>query len=222
MKNGWIKRVYPQNNTGALLRCLYNAKMNYSPAARNIFQVVSPPVVMRYILFFACIIFLVIVAGCTTQTPITATTTPTPISTTLLTPEPTNLSTPVATTIPNIPMRSSGSLLVTVNSIQTSWVSDNPYYVPPAGYQFVLVDFSVKNLGYRNGYTFNPAAVWINDPDNNRYTYDNASYSLPDVFESMTIPYHATRGGKLVFSVPTSQKPGTQYQLAVPGNLILM
>jgi len=164
---------------------------------------------MRYILLLATLMLLVLAVGCTTQTPPSTDSTEAQVTlTTIQTPTPATHQ----TTMPATPTQ---TIELTIHSILLGWVSDNQFSVPPAGYQFVLVDFSIMNVGHPNGYNYNPYNVKLRDPDNYQYSYDSASYGVPGSFGMTTIPYGETRRGKLVFPVPASHGAGTTYWLEV-------
>ena len=170
---------------------------------------------MRHLLLLIILALLVFGAGCTTQSvqvpeasPVTATL----VMTTVLTTPPTTNPTTMATTVPTT---QTPRLEIVVNSIQ-KYASDNPYSTPRPGYEYILVDFSIKNKGYPNGYSYNPYYVKVEDPDGYRYGYASESYSVPGYFGMVVISYSDNVRGKLLFEVPEAPT-GTSYQLWVNG-----
>jgi len=160
--------------------------------------------IMRYLI--ALLILLLCAAGCTAPVP-------TPIDTPPQ--SPTTIETSRPTTIPTtIPTTAGLPLDVTINSLGT-YVSDTEYQQPKAGYQFMLVDFSIRNVGERPAYRYNPNDVDLRDPDMYQYGYHQVSYLIPGAFESTVIPLGETRRGKLVFEVPAKWADGTRYYLSV-------
>lgn len=133
-----------------------------------------------------------------------------PASTTIPTTLPTTVPTSRPTTLPTTQAQ---RLDIQLNSIE-GYVSDNPYTTPRPGYEFILVDFSVKNTGYPNGYSYNPYNIKVADPDGYRYGYASASYSVPGYFGMVVIPYGDIVRGKLLFEVPQTSS-GTRYTLWV-------
>jgi len=156
---------------------------------------------MRYFLFVAYVILLVLAAGCTTQTPRSTTSTITPTAT--------------ATTIPTA---NPSGIEVSVHSVVLGWNS-TPYgwSEAPPGEQYAIVDLSVKNVGNPSGYKFDMYSVTLRDSTNHLYTPDLVSTKAPGTFLSQTIPLGETQRGSLVFIVPASDKPGMKYWLSVRG-----
>ena len=107
----------------------------------------------------------------------------------------------------------STQLEVTVNSIE-KYQPDNQYTKPATGYEFLLVDFSVKNSGYKSGFSFNPYNVKVKDPDGYSYGYSSDSYIVPNAFSMQKIPYGETVRGKLLFEV-VPKPSGTAYTIRV-------
>lgn len=176
---------------------------------------------MRFLVLLVALALLILAAGCTTQSPqatdIPATTSapvtttvPTTLPTTVLTTLPTTVPTPRPTTILTTPVK---RFEVKVNDIQ-KYVSDNQYAAPRSGYEYLLVDFSIKNVGLPSGYSFNPNYAKLEDPDGYRYSYASHSYSVPGAFESVVIRHGDTVRGKLLFEVPP-MPVGTDYTLWV-------
>jgi len=149
-----------------------------------------------------CIVgVFVLLCGCTSQeaTPSTPSTSPVTSSTTAMTATPTTAAVK--------------PLTVQFHSIQ-DYTSSNQFQQPRTGYEFVIVDFSLTNNGYPDGYNFFASNAKIQDPDNYMYSYHSCSYSVPGAFEMTTIPYGQTRRGKLVFEVPIAPT-GTSYKLFI-------
>lgn len=176
---------------------------------------------MRYLALLVGLALLVLAAGCTTQptqAPEASAVTAAPAATTIPTTLPTTLTTTLPTTVPTtrpttLPTTQAQRLDIQLNSIE-DYVSDNPYTIPRPGYKFILVDFSIKNTGYPNGYSYNPFNIKVADPDGYRYGYSSSSYNVPGYFGMVVIPNGDTVRGKLLFEVPQAPS-GTRYTLWV-------
>jgi len=107
----------------------------------------------------------------------------------------------------------SSQLEVKVNSVD-KYQPDNQYTKPSTGYEFIIVDFSVKNIGYKDGYNFYPRNVKVKDPDGYSYGYSSASYDVTNEFSTQKIAYGDTARGKLVFEV-VPKPSGTAYTVKV-------
>lgn len=178
---------------------------------------------MRFLVLLVALALLILAAGCTTQVPPAAQSTQTPVitaapvATTVLTTLPTTLPTTVSTTLPTtLPTTRVPKLDVETHGFEL-YVPDNSYSAPRSGYMYLLADFSITNVGVPNGYSYNPNYVTIEDSDGYRYSYASASYSVPGVFKSVTIPQGKTLRGKLLFEVPKLPSGATKYQLWVKG-----
>jgi len=189
------------------------------------------------ILFLILLGLFIIFCGCSSQetasTTIHTNPTTTPITqTTKLTAKPTSMET-----------TSPVNLEITIHSVNMSWDSGTQYLKPSPGFHYVLVDFSVKNVGYPNGFNFNPVNVTLleiirasfsdalkppgRSTGTSTYEYEYnplATAMVPDGFvptemKVYTISYGETLRGKIVFSAGASQ-PGelTQFWLRVKGS----
>lgn len=166
------------------------------------------------ILITVLLVSFTLLCGCTSQEAAPSTPTPTTMPTTLTTVAPTKIPTTVVPTkTPTQVVRPASPIIVTFNSISGHYQTGNQFSQPRQGYQFVLVDFTIKNTGSQSGFYFNPNYAELEDPDKYRYDYDTSSYSVPGMFSSGTIPYGELRRGKLVFEVPEKWGEGTKYIL---------
>ncbi len=125
---------------------------------------------------------------------------------------PTTIKTDPITVIPIPP-----ALEVSVNSMQFIGPL-NPYLPPQSGYQYIQVDFTLRNNEYPNGYYYNPFNAKLIDEKGYQYGYSAASYSLPDVFSGVTLSLGQTRSGKLIFEVPANHNENNRYSLKIQGN----
>jgi len=101
---------------------------------------------------------------------------------------------------------------IQVNSIKT-WTSD--FWTPDPGNEYILVDFSLTNNGYPNGFSFNPLfEAEVKDPDGYKYSADLAGSSVPGNWGVTDIALGETARGTLVFEVKKSPD-GTKYTLLI-------
>ncbi len=96
----------------------------------------------------------------------------------------------------------------------SGWNSSSLLLQPGTGNEFIVVDFSLRNVGYPEGYAFRPEAVKLMDSSRQGYSYHPASFSLVNGFRETTIPINETRRGRLVFEVPRAPV-GTEYMLSI-------
>jgi hypothetical protein len=112
-----------------------------------------------------------------------------------------------------VPTLATSTLVIALYSI-SGWNSSSPLLQPGPGNEYVVVDFSLKNTGYPEGYSYRPDSVKLMDSSRQPYTYHTASYSLVNNFRETIIPINETRRGRLVFEVPIAPA-GTQYMLSI-------
>ncbi|OPZ45095.1 MAG: Telomeric repeat-binding factor 2 [Euryarchaeota archaeon ADurb.BinA087] len=173
----------------------------------------------RTFLLLICLVAAgILLSGCTSQDSIPSTSVPTPEATqSFTTPtQPSSVPTPdfvVVKKQETVPTIATSKLVLGLYSI-SGWNSSSPLLQPGAGNEYVVVDFSLKNVGALEGYAYRPEAVKLMDSSGQQYTYHDASYSLVNAFRESTIPINETRRGRLVFEVPISPE-GTQYSLMI-------
>lgn len=112
-----------------------------------------------------------------------------------------------------VPTLATSTLVISLYGI-SGWNSSSPLLQPGPGNEYVVVDFSLRNVGYPEGYAYRPDTVKLMDSARQQYTYHSASNSLVNAFRETTIPINETRRGRLVFEVPISPE-GTQYSLMI-------
>mgnify|MGYP001766537127 CR=1 FL=1 len=112
-----------------------------------------------------------------------------------------------------VPTLATSRLVISLYSI-SGWNSSSPLLQPGAGSEYVVVDFSLRNVGYPEGYVYRPDAVTLMDSSRTQYNYHNASFTLVNGFREATIPINETRRGRLVFEVPIAPA-GTEYMLSI-------
>ena len=112
-----------------------------------------------------------------------------------------------------VPTLATSRLVISLYSI-SGWNSSSPLLQPGAGNEYVVVDFSLRNVGYPEGYGYHPDSVTLMDSSRQQYPYHTASFSLVNWFREGTIPINETRRGRLVFEVPIAPE-GTQYMLSI-------
>ena len=112
-----------------------------------------------------------------------------------------------------VPTLATSRLVISLYSI-SGWNSSSPLLHPGAGNEYVVVDFSLRNVGYPEGYLYRPESVTLMDSSRTQYRYHDASFSLVNGFREATIPINETRRGRLVFEVPIAPA-GTEYMLSI-------
>jgi hypothetical protein len=169
------------------------------------------------------LIGVIVISGCIGQTPSgkvakvgeVTTTTPITTSTTMTTTtEPESITTTVVitttsetTTTQLVKTYKIGDVLsndkieFTVHSTRKEF-SISEYSNPKSGFVYLIVDFSIKNLYYEDGYSFNPNDVEIEDEKHYTYDYSWDSSSLDKYFGMTTIAIGRTKRGELAFEIP--------------------
>lgn len=96
---------------------------------------------------------------------------------------------------------SNGEAELTVNSVRKEKYIDE-YFTPEEGIVYLIVDFTIRNIGLEEGYSFNPNYVSVQDEDFYSYDYSWNSFSLQKCFDVSTIDLGQTVRGELAFEVP--------------------
>ena len=175
---------------------------------------------MRKLLVFPLLMCLVaagiLFCGCTSEDAAPSASLPPEGSNFTTSTQPTQIPTPdfiVVKKQETVPTLATSTLVIALYSI-SGWNSSSPLLQPGAGNEYVVVDFSLKNVGAPEGYAYRPDAVKLLDSARHQYTYHDASSSLVNAFRESTIPINETRRGRLVFEVPIAPE-GTQYSLMI-------
>jgi hypothetical protein len=182
---------------------------------------------MIKILLILLLIVTVFVSGCVGQTPsgkvakvgevttniltttsvtMTTTTEPKSITTTVVTTTTSETTTTQlsAKTYKIGDVLSNDKIEFTVHSTRKEF-SISEYSKPKSGFVYLIVDFSIKNLYYEDGYSFNPNDVEIEDEKHYTYDYSSVSYNLDKYFGTTTIAIGRTKRGEMAFEVPKDE-----------------
>lgn len=92
-------------------------------------------------------------------------------------------------------------LELTVNSIDYKDYIKYESWKPDAGNTYLVVDFTIKNVGTDDLYT-SLSYFFIKDKDAYLYDYDSHTFSVEQGFESGDISSGSMRRGKIVFEIP--------------------
>ncbi len=88
-----------------------------------------------------------------------------------------------------------------VHSIRkTYYISE--YDEADEGKVYLIVDFSIKNIGDEDGYYFNPNNIEVEDENHYTYSYSWDSYNLDKYFDDTTVELGRTKRGEIAFEVP--------------------
>jgi hypothetical protein len=159
-------------------------------------------VIKRLLVLILILICIVFISGCTEEptgevTKIDEVTTALPTTASIQT----TIVQPTAKTYKIGDVLSNDKIEFIVHSARkTYYISD--FAELKTGFMYLIVDFSIKNLNYEDGYNFNPNDVEVEDNNHYTYTYSWDSSSLSKYFDMTIIELSRTKRGELAFEVP--------------------